>query len=217
MELFFFLITAVGVSLSGVMSPGPMTTAAIAMGTNNRFAGALLATGHAIIEFPLMILIILGLDKLLSSSYIKIFIGLVGGVFLLLMAIKMFSGLKSEALRPRSGRAVQNVKAAKNSPIVAGIVLSGGNPYFLLWWATIGLALATTATGLGIWAFVLFAIIHWLCDFVWLQILSWASFKSTGLFGPRSQRIVLRICSVALIGFGAFFIYNATAALVKLL
>ena len=88
MELFLFLITAVGISLSGVMSPGPMTAAAIAMGTNNRFAGALIAIGHAIIEFPLMILIILGLDKLLSSSYIKIFIGLIGGAFLLFMAIK---------------------------------------------------------------------------------------------------------------------------------
>jgi len=209
MELFFFLITAVGVSLSGVMSPGPMTAAAIAMGTNNRFAGALIALGHAIIEFPLMILIILGLDKLLSSSYIKIFIGFVGGIFLLFMAIKMLSGLRNEG--------VQKVKIAKGSPIVAGIVLSGGNPYFLLWWATVGLALATTATGLGIWAFALFVIIHWLCDFIWLQILSWASFKGTGLFGPRSQRIVLRICAVALIGFGAFFIYKAADTLIKLL
>jgi len=209
MELLFFLITAVGVSLSGVMSPGPMTAAAIAMGTNSRFAGALLAVGHVIIEFPLMILIVLGLDKLLSLSYIKIFIGLVGGVFLLFMAIKMLSGLKSEA--------VQDVKITKSGPIVAGIVLSGGNPYFLLWWATVGLALATTATGLGMWAFALFAIIHWLCDFVWLQILSWASYKGTGLFGPRSQQIVLRVCSVALICFGVFFIYNATDILIKLL
>lgn len=217
MELFLFLITAVGVSLSGVMSPGPMTAAAIAMGTNNRFAGALLAIGHAIIEFPLMILIVLGLDKLLSTSYTKIFIGLVGGVFLLFMAIKMLSSLKNEALRPRSGQAVQDVKITRSGPIAAGIVLSGGNPYFLLWWATVGLALATTATGLGIWAFALFVIIHWLCDFVWLQILSWASFKGTLLFGPHSQRIVLRICSVALICFGFFFIYNAIRTLVKLL
>jgi threonine/homoserine/homoserine lactone efflux protein len=209
MELFFFLITAVGISLSGAMSPGPMTAAAIAMGTSSRFAGALLAVGHAIIEFPLMILIALGLGKILGSTYVKIFIGLTGGVFLLFMAIKMFRGSKSEA--------VQNVKAAKSGPIAAGIVLSGGNPYFLLWWATVGLALATTATGLGIWAFALFVIVHWLCDLIWLSALSWASFKGMGLFGPHSQQIVLWFCSVVLIGFGAFFIYNATNTLIKLL
>ncbi len=209
MELFIFLITAVGVSLSGVMAPGPMTAAAVAMGTNNRFAGALIAIGHGIIEFPLMILIVLGLDKLLSQSYVRIFIGLIGGIFLLIMAAGMLSRLRNED--------VQKVKVARGGPVVAGIVLSGGNPYFLLWWATVGLALATTATGLGIWAFALFAIVHWLCDFVWLQILSWASFKGTSLFGPRSQRIVLLICSVVLVGFGAFFIYKAVGTLVKLL
>jgi len=209
MELFIFLITAVGVSLSGVMAPGPMTAAAVAMGTNNRFAGTLIAIGHGIIEFPLMILIVLGLDKLLSQSYVRIFIGLIGGIFLLIMAAGMLSRLRNED--------VQKVKVARGGPVVAGIVLSGGNPYFLLWWATVGLALATTATGLGIWAFALFAIVHWLCDFVWLQILSWASFKGTSLFGPRSQRIVLLICSVVLVGFGAFFIYKAVGTLVKLL
>lgn len=209
MELLSFLATAVGVSLSGVMAPGPITAAAIAMGTNNRFAGALIAIGHGIVEFPLMILIILGLDKLLSSSYTKIFIGLAGGVFLLIMAFGMINDLRKTQ--------EQKIKVAQNGPIMAGIVLSGGNPYFLLWWATVGLALATTATGLGIWAFVLFAIVHWLCDFVWLQILSWGSFKGARLMGPGSQRVVLLICSVALIFFGAFFIYNSTATLIKLL
>ena len=96
-------------------------------------------------------------------------------------------------------------------------VLSGGNPYFLLWWATIGLTLATTATSLGIWAFALFAIVHWLCDLIWHQALSWASFKGTALFGPRVQRIVLLICSLALFVFGVFFIYNASRILIKLL
>lgn len=94
-------------------------------------------------------------------------------------------------------------------------MLSAGNPYFLFWWATVGLALATTATGMGIWAFALFAVVHWLCDFVWLGALSWASFKGTGLFGASIQRIVLVICAVALFFFGLFFIYNAAGTLIK--
>ena len=207
MELLFFLATVVGISLSGVMAPGPVTTAAIAMGARSKYTGPLIAIGHGIIEFPLMILIVLGMDKILKSTTTQIIIGLAGGTFLLIMAIQMLRSL-TDSKNPEAN-------VTKSGPIVAGIVLSGGNPYFLLWWATVGLTLAMTAKGLGIWAFVLFAIVHWLCDFVWLGALSWASFKGTALLGQASQRIVLFICSVALFGFGLFFIYNAVGKLVS--
>jgi len=208
-SLLLFLIQVVGISLSGVMAPGPITAAAIAMGARNRFAGALMAVGHGIIEFPLMVLIILGMDKILKSASTKIVIGFAGGAFLLVMAIQMLRSLRSA-----EGR---EVKVTRSGPIVAGIVLSGGSPLFLVWWASVGLNLAITAAGFGIWAFVLFAVVHWLCDLIWFSVLSWASFKGSVLLGPRNQRIVLLICSVALLGFGLFFIYNAASILVKLL
>ena len=66
MNLFLFLVQVVTISLSGVMAPGPVTAAANAMGARNRFAGAIIAVGHGIVEFPLMILIIVGADKLLK-------------------------------------------------------------------------------------------------------------------------------------------------------
>ncbi len=209
MNLLFFLAQVVGISLSGVMAPGPITAAAIAMGARNRFAGALMAVGHGIIEFPLMILIILGMDKILKSNTTKIVIGFAGGLFLVIMAVRMLISLRSSEQR--------EVKVTRSGPIVAGIVLSGSNPFFLIWWASVGLNLAITATGIGIWAFVLFAIVHWLCDLIWFSLLSWASFKGSVLLGPRNQRIVLLICSLALFGFGLFFIYNAASTLVKML
>ncbi|MHC4112123.1 MAG: LysE family transporter [Planctomycetota bacterium] len=209
MELVFFLAKVVGISLSGVMAPGPITAAAVAMGARNRFAGLLIAVGHGIIEFPLMILIILGMDAILKSTTTKIVIGFAGGFFLLFMAILM--------IRSLSRTQNQEVKVTRSGPVVAGIVLSGGNPFFLIWWASVGLNLAITATGIGIWAFALFAIVHWLCDLIWLSFLSWASFKGSVLLGPRNQRIVLLICSLALFGFGLFFIYNAATTVIKLL
>jgi threonine/homoserine/homoserine lactone efflux protein len=208
-SLLLFLFQVVIISLSGAMAPGPVTTAAIAMGSRSRYAGSLIVLGHAIIEFPLMLLIILGMDKLLKSNNIQIAIGLAGGIFLLIMATQMLTGLN--ALQ------TQQDKTSKHKPILTGIILSAGNPYFVLWWATVGLTLATTAGSLGIWAFALFVIAHWLTDLVWLQALSWASFKGTKLFGQKSQRIVLIICSIALLLFGLFFIYNSTNSLIKLL
>ncbi|MBW8038421.1 MAG: hypothetical protein FVQ85_00280 [Planctomycetes bacterium] len=209
MNLLLFLFEVVGVSLTGVMAPGPITAAAIAMGARNRFAGALMAVGHGIVEFPLMILIILGMDKILKSASTKIVIGFAGGLFLMIMAVRMLISLRSSEQ--------QEVKVTRSGPVVAGIVLSGGNPFFLIWWASIGLNLAISATGFGIWAFVLFAIVHWLCDLIWFSLLSWASFKGSVLLGPRNQNIVLLICSAALLVFGLFFIYNASTTLMKLL
>ena len=207
MTLLLFLFQVFLISLSGVMAPGPVTAAAIGMGARSRYAGMLLAIGHGIIEFPLMVLIVLGMGRILKLPTAQIVIGLAGGAFLLMMAVGMLKSLRSAE--------IQETKVANSTPLLAGIILSAGNPYFLFWWATVGLALATTATGMGIWAFALFAVVHWLCDFIWLSALSLASFKGTGLFGPRSQRIVLTICAVALFFFGLFFIYNATGTLIK--
>jgi len=210
MELAVFLLFAVGISLSGVMAPGPVTAAAVALGSRNRFAGTLMALGHGIIEFPLMVLIVLGVSKILNLSGTKIVIGFAGGIFLLFMALQMLR----ESQRTADG---SQYKSAGTGPVLTGLILSGTNPYFLLWWATVGLGLATTAVEFGIWAFVLFTIVHWLCDLGWLQLLSWASFKGVKLFGPRVQQIVLLICSFALLGFGLFFIAVAFKTLRNLI
>ena len=187
------------------MQPGPVTATAIAMGARNRYAGTLLAIGHGIIEFPLMVVIILGLGKYFEMPKVQIAIGLAGGAFLLLMAIQGLLSLKEKA--------ENKSRVLTNKPVLAGIILSAGNPYFLIWWATVGLALATQATQWGIWAFALFALTHWSVDLIWLQILSWASFKGSVLLGPRGMRIVLMICSAALFVFGLFFIYNVAKIL----
>ena len=193
------------ISLSGVMAPGPVTAAAIAIGARSRHAGALIAFGHGAVEFPLIILIVFGAGRILKLPAAQIVIGLAGGAFLLVMATQMLSSLRSAE--------EFEAKFSGSTPLLTGVLLSATNPYFLLWWATIGLALATTAANLGIWAFALFAIVHWLCDFVWPCALSWASFKGSALLGPRIGRIVLLICAAALLVFGLCFAYKAVATL----
>ncbi len=207
MSFLFFLVQVLGISCSGAMQPGPVTATAIAMGTRNRYAGILIAIGHGIIEFPLIVVIILGMGKYFEMPKVKIAIGLAGGIFLLLMAIQSLLSLKAQ-LDNQS-------RILKDKPITAGIILSAGNPYFLIWWATVGLALATQAKQWGIWAFALFALTHWSVDLIWLQILSWFSNKGSVLIGPRGMRIVLMICSAALFFFGLFFIYKALRILFK--
>ena len=94
MDLLFFLIQAFIITLSGVMAHGPVTTTAIAIGTRRQWAGTFIAIGHAIIEFPLMILIILGADRLFKTSEFRMTIGLAGGILLLIMAGQILISLK---------------------------------------------------------------------------------------------------------------------------
>jgi len=209
MELLLFLLQVFGISLSGALQPGPVTAAAITMGARNRFAGTLMALGHGIIEFPLMVLLIFGVGRFLTLPAVSIGIGLAGGSFLIFMGAGMFKDLRKaddpELCIPRRG------------PVVTGLVLSGGNPYFLIWWATVGLTLVTTARSFGVWAFVLFAIAHWSCDCIWLTILSWGSFKGASVLSPKRRRAVLLFCAVALLGFGLYFLGDKAAELIGLI
>ena len=204
MDFLLFLLKIIAVSLSGVMAPGPVTATVINMGARSRYAGTLMAVGHAIVEFPLMVLIMFGTANLIRMPFTKIIIGLAGGAFLLIMAVRMFRSLDTAA----------DICQDRNAhrPLLAGIFLSAGNPYFLVWWATVGLALASSAAKFGIWAFAAFAVTHWLCDLVWLQILSWASFKGSKAFGPRFQHLVTFGCALTMLGFGLYFFAAAIAS-----
>jgi threonine/homoserine/homoserine lactone efflux protein len=203
--MFTFLVSAVAISLSGVMAPGPITAATLAAGARSRHAGALIALGHAAVEMPLILLLAAGIGAFLQSQQVKSSIGLAGGIVLVLMGIQLF--LSRGQAKADSGAAVQR------RPFVTGVVLTGANPYFLLWWATVGLALATQATSYGAAMLVAFGVIHWLCDLVWLEVLSLASFHGSKAFGLRSQQIVSVICGLVLFGFGLKFLYEAGASL----
>jgi threonine/homoserine/homoserine lactone efflux protein len=208
MALVFFLIQVFVISFSGALQPGPVTATAITMGARNRWAGVLLAIGHGIIEFPLMVLIILGLGVVFQKPATQIAIGAAGGLVLLYMAYSMFRAAGHTA-------AAIQVDVKKDKPVLAGIVLTASNPYFLIWWATVGLALATEATKFGLYAFALFAVVHWLVDLIWVTALSLASFHGTTLMGPKPQKVILQICAAAMLFFGLFFIYGAVSALIS--
>jgi threonine/homoserine/homoserine lactone efflux protein len=207
MALVLFLIQVFIVSISGAMQPGPVTATAITMGTRNRWAGSLLAVGHGIVEFPLMVLIIFGLGAIFQKTTAQIAIGIAGGFALLYMAYGMFK-MASHSVAVVAG-------ARKDKPVLAGIIFTVSNPFFLVWWATIGLGLITYANEqFGLYAFALFAVVHWLVDFMWVTALSLASFHGTTLFGPKVQQRVMQVCAGAMLFFGLFFLYKAGVMLI---
>lgn len=200
MLLSAFLLEAVLISLSGVMAPGPITAVTLSKGTKSPHAGAIIALGHGIVEIPLMILILYGFGEILKILYIKAIIGLLGGLFLLKMGLNLLQGIKQAKI---------NSSNDPHSPLMAGIVLSLANPYFLIWWATIGSILIFRSITFGLLGFVIFMILHWFCDFFWCYFLSALSFKGGQFFGKRLQQVLFAICGVFLLFFSSKFIYDA--------
>jgi threonine/homoserine/homoserine lactone efflux protein len=192
-----FLLSAIGISLSGVMAPGPLTVATITKGYNDKYAGIFISLGHGIIELPIMALIYFGFANYLASPEVKRIVGLAGGLMLLFMGLMLFRNMNKTL-----------GKAAADLPynsLTTGLVLTGANPYFFLWWATIGIALIYGAAEFGIYGLVVFAIAHLASDLVWEQLISFTVFKTRHLWTPKVQKGVFAICALVLIGFGIWF------------
>jgi threonine/homoserine/homoserine lactone efflux protein len=192
-----FLLSAIGISLSGVIAPGPLTAATITKGYNDKYAGTFIALGHAIIELPLMALIYFGFSQFLASPEVKKIIGVIGGLLLVFMGVMLFRTM-NKSIGEAGGDLPSN-------SFTTGIILTGANPYFLLWWATIGIALIYGAAEFGIYGLIIFAIVHWLCDLFWEQLVSFTVFKTRHLWTPKVQKVVFGICALVLIGFGIWF------------
>jgi threonine/homoserine/homoserine lactone efflux protein len=190
------------------MAPGPVTAVTVSKGTKSPHAGAIIALGHGIVEIPLMILILYGFGEILKILYIKAIIGLLGGLFLLKMGLGLLQGIKQAKVDSSND---------PRSPLMVGIILSLANPYFLIWWATIGsILIFRSITFLifrsitfGLLGFVIFMILHWSCDFFWCYFLSALSFKGGQFFGKRLQQVLFAICGVFLLFFSAKFIFDA--------
>ncbi len=203
-SLGLFLLSVAIISLTGVMLPGPMTAATIAKGYRNKNAGALIAVGHAVIELPLIAAMYLGIGHFLGLPAVVNGIYIAGGVALFYLGFRMFR---------TAGDAPEEVGGLPASSVVTGILVTGTNPAFYVWWITIGAALITGAARFGAIGIVLLGVVHWPCDLIWSEFLSMGTFKSRKWWTGKVQRIVFSVCALVLLGFGAWFVFSGLSNL----
>jgi len=193
-----FLLEAVSISLSGVIAPGPVSATAVGKGSTSPHAGAYMALGHGIVEFPLMIALFFGAGYIFDIPSVRMVVALLGGAFLLFMGVSMLRSIMRTA----------DARADDRSPLLAGIMLSILNPYFFIWWATVGVALILRAVQFGVLGFVAFAGLHWLCDFIWDYFLSAVSFKGGQVFGGKFQKAIFAATGIFLLFMSGKFIVD---------
>lgn len=199
----FFL--AWGVAFSGALMPGPLLTVNIKESLKRGFwAGPQLILGHAILEGLLITGLVLGLGSLLKLDLSRGIISVLGGVFLFWMAWGMLryegqgelSAGKEEAARARTS--MHDGKSGL-PPVVAGVVVSLSNPYWTLWWATLGLGFLAQAERLGITGVLLFFFGHILADFMWYAVVSFVVASGKRLITPKIYRGIIILCGLFLI------------------
>ncbi|MDD1773829.1 MAG: LysE family translocator [Methanomassiliicoccales archaeon] len=193
------------VSLSGVIMPGPVFAATVAKGYSDLKAGLKIAAGHAVIEIPLIAAIFLGFDTVLNDPNVFALVGIVGGLLLLYMGAEM--------VRSRE-RLVRGNAEVRYSSFTAGILTTIANPYFILWWATVGAALITGAVQFGLIMLPVFAIVHISCDFGWNHFVSVTVFKSRGLWSERRHHYLFAISGVIMLFFAVYFITSSILGLI---
>ena len=196
------MLAALGVviltSLSGVMAPGPMFAVTLAKSLKSPWTGFQVALGHAAIEVPLILLVYFGLARVLGNAVVQMVLGVLGGGMIMWMGFGLF-----RARRIMSREGTDTTYGA----FKAGILMSGLNPFFLVWWITVGsLLLMNFLNAAGTWGLPIFIIAHWLCDLVWLSLVSVVIFRTRSFWGQKMQEGVFIILSLALLYFGGSFI-----------
>ena len=190
--------TVVVTSLSGVMMPGPMFTVTLAKSLKSPWAGVMVSLGHAVVEVPLILLVYFGLVDFFQNDIVKLVLSILGGGMILWMGFDLFRARRKIA---REGR------DTSYNAFVAGILMSALNPFFLVWWVTVGsLLLVTFVDAVGTWGLPFFILVHWLCDLVWLSIVSYVIYRTHSFWGEKVQEWVFIVLSLALLYFGGQFI-----------
>ena len=194
-------------ALSGALMPGPLLTVTVAESARVGFrAGPLLITGHSVLELLLVIAIVQGLGPFLKSPSVMGTIALVGGGMLLWMGVDMVRNSSGLSL---NGQMSRGRRKARPHPVLVGVLASLSNPYWTLWWATIGLGYLVAAMEYGAKGIVVFFLGHIAADYAWYALISLGISRGRRLIKDRSYQIMIRFCGLFLIGFGAWFLFSA--------
>lgn len=193
------------IGLSGAMMPGPLLAACLGYTLERGFwaGGPLLVLGHAILEVTLVVLVLVGLGPVLTRRAVGAAIGLIGGGVLVWMGW----GMAAWAARDGAAMAVNGpATALPSSPIVAGILVSLANPYWSLWWATIGLKYLSVSQEAGRGGVAAFFSGHILSDVAWYLLVAGAIALGRTVISPIVYRWCIGVCGIVLVGFGIYFL-----------
>ena len=206
MDLLSFTVLIIVVTASGALAPGPLFFATISYGSKSGAkTGLVFSIAHTVVEFSLIMLLALGLLTVASEPLVKQVIGAVGGTILIIFgAVQIRNSIASKSDE------LKKPKSSSRHLFILGMVFTGLNPYFILWWLTAGAQLIIIALEIAALAGVVFMFIcHVWMDYAWLTGVAYFSKKGTNIMGLKWYKPLMAVFGAVLIYFGVTFILGA--------
>jgi len=205
------------VALSGACSPGPLLTYTVikSMQPKGYLMGLLIITGHAILETIIIALLLFGFSFILKHPVVVLMISMAGGAILITMGIQIlitvFKGKVTIDFLTPSAEQQNTLNKKLNNPVIGGILVSMSNPYWWVWWATLGFSLMlqlkiSFRNPGGLFAFFLG---HEVGDLAWYVPVSVLVFLGRKKINKQVYTVILLLCAAAIIGFGLFLSISA--------
>ena len=199
------------VSVSGVLSPGPLFFANLVLSKNGGFwSGIKIAIGHTIVELPVVILYSIPLIIFTSQSVtfsIINFISFIGGISLISFGILFVVKIISK--NNKHNYIIESSRIEK--PVIAGMLFTGINPFFFLWWISVGIKLISDSIallGYPIGIAFLFLVHVWM-DYAWLGLTSYFASRGISVFRSQYHKFIILILTIPLFYYGINFTLTA--------
>ncbi|HNQ50254.1 MAG TPA: LysE family transporter [Candidatus Omnitrophota bacterium] len=200
MNYFTIFTLSFTIALSGALAPGPLLAAVISQsGRHGAKTGPLFILGHAAAELAMVALIALGFAQFMNDPAILLTIALAGAGILVYFGISLLLSVRTASLEPSTAR------HGNRSLALMGVTLSLSNPYWSIWWLTIGMGLVLAAQKRGLAGIAVFFLGHILADLAWYSFISFSLSKSARHMDVRFYRTLLAVCAILLMGFGVWF------------
>ena len=198
-------VTVIILTASGALAPGPLFLVTITQGIKTGTkSGIIFSIAHTIIEFTLVVLLALGLLSVANQPTVRLAVGAAGGAALIIFGTMQIRNSLHKTNETNSKR------ATNRNLFLIGLALTGLNPYFIVWWLTIGanlILLSLQFAGLG--GVVFMYLCHVWVDYAWLTLVAGFAKRGAKILRFKGYRLMIAFFGAVLIYFGIAFIVDA--------
>jgi threonine/homoserine/homoserine lactone efflux protein len=201
------------VAFSGALVPGPMLTLVISSVAEKGFwTSFFIVVGHSLLELLVVISFFLGVLKYLENPLIVKIIAILGGVFLLYLGVDIIISIfRKKYIIDFKSIVKKRTITGKSTVIVIlkGVLISLMNPYWYIWWITIGAAFIIKSVEFNIPGISSFYLGHISADFIWYLFIGFLINTGRKFFNQKIYNGILAACSIFLFYLGIRFIIEA--------
>lgn len=208
-EIFFGSLI---VAFSGALVPGPMLTLVVTSVAEKGFwTSFFIVVGHSLLELLIVVLFFIGVLSYLDNPLVEKIIGITGGVFLLYLGANLIYSVIKGKFKVDFKKTINKRHLNTKSTFVItgkGVLISLANPYWYIWWVTIGAAFLIKSVEFNTVGLTSFYFGHISADFIWYLFIGFLISTGRRFFNQKVYNGIILACSVFLLYLGVKFIID---------